>query len=103
MNTHILHQEILLPTGTTFCQRELMENNVRDQRDYLSQSEKLENAIWAGLLNELLPEIIATNKLNIWQIGDSEFSLQIELSQYPSVEKPFSISPYYFLRTMEYN
>ena len=103
MNTDILQQEILLLTGTTFSQRQLCENDAKDDSNHLSESEKLEEACWTGLLDELLPEIITNKKLCLWQIGDSEFSLQIELSEYPSKEKRSSINPYYFLRTINYN
>ena len=103
MNTDILHQEILLLTGTTFSQRQLCENDPSKDKGQLSETEKLEEACWAGLLDELLPEIITNKKLYIWHIGDTEFSLQIELSEYPSGEKQFSINPYYFLRTIGYN
>jgi hypothetical protein len=103
METDILQQEILLLTGTTFSQRQLCENDAKDDSNHLSESEKLDEACWTGLLDELLPEIITNKKLYIWQIGDTKFSLQIELSEYPAAEKQFSINPYYFLRTIEYN
>src|SRR4051794_7242022 len=103
MNTDILHQEILLITGTTFSQRQLCENDVKDKRDYLSEAQKLEEACWSGLLDELMPEIITNKNLCLWQIGDGEFSLQIELSEYPLKKKRFSINPYYFLRTIRYS
>jgi len=103
MKSDILQQEILLLTGTTFSQRQLQENDAKDDNNNLSESEKLEEACWSGLLDELLPEIITNKKLSLWEIGDSEFSLQIELSEYPSKQKQFSINPYYFLRTMNYN
>src|SRR5262245_42619488 len=102
MKPDILHQEILLLTGTTFSQKELNEKDFKKDHN-LSASEKLEEACWNGLLDELLPEIVANRKLNIWKIGDTEFSLQIEFSKYPSDYKEFSINPYYFLRTIEYN
>jgi hypothetical protein len=103
MNTDILHQEILLLTGTTFSQRQLFENDSKNDSKYLSESEKLKEAYWTGLLNELLPEIITNKKLYIWQIENTEFSLQIELSEYPSGENRSSINPYYFLGTINYN
>ena len=103
MNTDILQQEILLATGTSFSQRQLYDRDGKNDSKDLSESEKLERAIWDGLLDELLPEIIANKKLHIWQIGDTESSLQIELSEYPSKQKQFSINPYYFLRTIKYN
>ena len=103
MNTNIIQQEILLLTGTTFSQRQLHENDAREDSNHLSENEKLEEACWTGLLDELLPEIITNKKLYIWQIGDGEFSLQIELSENPSSERQLSINPYYFLRTIGYN
>ena len=103
MNTDVIQQEILLLTGTTFSQRQLCENDPSKDKGQLSETEKLEEACWSGLLDELLPEIITNKKLRLWQIGDSEFSLQIELSEYPLKQKQFSINPYYFLRTIRYN
>jgi hypothetical protein len=103
MNTDILQQEILLLTGTTFSQKQLCEIDPEDDSNYLPESEKLEKACWTGLLDELLPEIITNKKLRIWQIGDTESSLQIELAEYPSRQRQFSINPYYFLRSIEYN
>ena len=103
MKPDILQQEIMLLTGTTFSQRQLCENDIKDDSNRLSESEKLEEACWTGLLDDLLPEIITNKKLCLWQIGDTEFSLQIELSEYRSSEKRSSINPYYFLRTMSYN
>src|SRR5215470_4265165 len=98
MNTDILQQEIVLVTGTSFSQRQLSDRDGKNEGKDLPESEKLEKAIWDGLLDELLPEIIENKKLHIWQIGDTESSLLIELSQYPTRQKQFSINPYYFLR-----
>jgi len=103
MNTDILQQEILLLTGTTFSQRELSSRDDANDSKKLSETEKLEKALWDGLLVDVLPEIVTDNNLHIWQIGDTESSLLIELSEYPSKQKQFSINPYYFLRTMKYN
>jgi hypothetical protein len=103
MNTDILQQEILLSTGTTFSQRQLSDRNSKNDKKDLSESEKLEQALWDGLLDELLPEVITNKKLRLWQIWDTEYSLQIELSEYPSKERLSSINPHYFMRTMKYN
>jgi len=103
MNTNIIQQEILLVTGTTFSQKQFCDRDGKNESKDLPESEKLEKACWNGLLNELLPEIITNKQLHVWQIGDTESSLQIELSEYPSKQKQFSINPYYFLRTMKYN
>src|SRR5215467_2070347 len=103
MDTSILKQEIFLVTGTTFSQRQLISRDGVNEGKDLPESEKLERACWDGLLDELLPEVITNKKLHIWQIWDTEYSLQIELSEYPSREKPTSINPHYFSRTANYN
>ena len=103
MSTNILHQEILLLTGTTFAHRPLCDNEDKKGSGNVSDSEKLEKACWAGLLGELLPEIIENKSLCLWQIIETEFSLQIELSPYPSWERRSSIDPYYFLKTISFN
>jgi len=104
MNTDIIQQEILLLTGTTFSQKQFCGRDNKNDSDNLSESEKLEKAIWDGLLNELLPEVITNKKLPIWQIWDAEFSLQIELGECPSRKRwSSSINPHYFLRAMTYN
>ena len=59
MNSDNIKQEILFLTGTSFSQRPLIENDGQDNSGQLSQSEKLEKAIWTGMLDELLPEIIS--------------------------------------------
>ena len=103
MYTDILQQEILLLTGTSFSQRQLFETDARDANSSLSEGEKLEQACWNGLLGELLPEVITNRRLFLWKIGAGDFSLQIELSEYPSKEKSMSINPFYFLRKIGYN
>ena len=103
MDTDIIQQEVLLVTGTTFSQRQLCDRDGKNENNNLPEGEKLEKALWDGMLDDLLPEIVTNKKLHIWQIWDTEFSLQIELSEYPSREKRFSINPYYFLRTIKYN
>jgi len=103
MDANILQQKILLLTGTTFSQRQLINRDgVNDGKD-LPESEKLEKALWDGLLDELLPEVITNRGLHLWQIWDTEYSLQVELSEYPSRERPSSINPHYFFRTANYN
>jgi len=103
MDTNILQQEILFLTGTTFSQKQLCDRDGKNESKDLPEREKLEKALWDGLLDELLPEIIENKKLRIWWIWDTEFSLQIELSEYPISERWSSINPHYLLRTIAYN
>jgi len=103
MDTETIQQEILLLTGTTFSQRQLCDRDDKNDGKDLPESEKLEKAIWDGLLDELLPEVVSNKRLRLWQIWDTEFSLQIELSEYPKKERRSSINPHYFLRTINHN
>jgi hypothetical protein len=103
MNTHVLHQEIFLLTGTSFSHRQLTDKEEKDRSANISDSEKLEKACWAGLLGDMLPEIIEDHSLSLWQIIETEFSLQIELTPYPSWERRASIDPYYFVDTLPCN
>ncbi|MEX6689892.1 hypothetical protein QTN47_20460 [Danxiaibacter flavus] len=102
MKNDIIQQEILLLTDTTFSQRALIENDSEDEPD-LSLSEKFEEAVWAGLLTDLLPEVVTNRDLRLWQVEHSEHSWQVELSKYTSREKPGSINPFYFLTGINYN
>jgi hypothetical protein len=103
MNTNIVKQEIVLFTGTSFSKRQLSENNSDADSNHMTDADKLEQACWSGLLDELLPEIIAGKKLSLWKIGRTEFSLQIELSAYPLKGRRFSLDPYLFLNKARYN
>jgi len=103
MKSDIIHQEILLVTGTTFSQKQLTGTNENDENKNLSEIEQLEKACWDGALSDLLPEVIKNRSLHVWQIWDTNHSLQIELSEYPSEEARFSLNPYYFLKTTDYN
>jgi hypothetical protein len=103
MNTDILHQEIMLLTDTNFAHRQIVDKENKGVSGDISNSEKMENACWAGLLVEMLPELIENKELCLWQIMDTGFSLQIELSPYPSWERKSSIDPYYFLKTLSFN
>lgn len=103
MNTDILKQEIVLFTDTSFTKRQLSENDFSADSNYLTDADKLEQACWSGLLDELLSEIIAGKDLSLWKIGRTEFSLQIELSAYPLKGRGFSLDPYLFLNKARYN
>ena len=101
MKTKFTQQEILLITGTNFSEREWAEKNIED-KNKLSSAEKLEDACWNGLLDEMLPELVEKSadgkKLFLWHIRHGRSFLEIELSESPPViEREFSIDPYFFV------
>lgn len=107
MKTRPTQQEILLMTGTKFSEREWAEKLVED-KNKLTASEKLEDACWNGMLDEMLPELIQKSdqgkRLFLWQIRHCRSFLEIELSDAPTViEREFSIDPYFFVPGLTLN
>jgi hypothetical protein len=101
MKAQPVQQEILLMTGTKFSEREWAEKLVED-KNKLSATEKLEDACWNGLLDEMLPELAQKTsegkKLFLWHIRHCKSFLEIELSESsPVIEREFSIDPYFFV------
>ena len=101
MKAHSTQQEILLITGTKFSEREWAEKLVED-KNKLSATEKLEDACWNGLLDEMLPEIVQKTddgkKLFLWNIRNCRSFLEIELSDSsPVIDRENSIDPYLFV------
>ncbi|HYM95633.1 MAG TPA: hypothetical protein VET23_15955 [Chitinophagaceae bacterium] len=105
MKPQINYQEILMFTGTSFSKKQLCElNEATEKSTALSPAEQLEKACWAGLLFDLLPELVnsptANDKSYIWNILAADHFICINLSPYPFAEESkTSIDPYSFLST----
>ena len=102
MKTKSIQQEILLLTGSRFATKEWAEKNVQE-KSKLSATEKLEEACWNGLLDEMLPGMIEKTakgkQLFLHNIRECESFLEIDLSESSiEIEGKFSIDPYYFVR-----
>ncbi|MDB5198482.1 MAG: hypothetical protein JWO92_445 [Chitinophagaceae bacterium] len=107
MKAQSTQQEILLITGTRFSEREWAEKIVED-KNKLSAIEKLEDACWNGLLDEMLPEIVQKaedgKKLFLWNVRNCKSFLEIELSDSsPVIERENSIDPYLFVSEIPLN
>jgi|SRR5215471_14952868 len=100
-------QEILLLTGTRFSSRQWCEKDNTDNNERLTPKERLEEACWNGLLNEMLPEIFNLaphNGLYLWKVKEASSFLEIELGEFPVVtDKYYSIDPYSFLEVSSPN
>lgn len=101
MKPKSIQQEILLITGTKFSERQWAEKLVEDKNN-LSAIEKLEEACWNGMLDEMLPEVVEKTiegkKLFLWHIRQCRSFLEIELSDNsPVIERSSSIDPYFFV------
>jgi hypothetical protein len=103
MKPQIKNQEILLFIDSRFCSREFCSRDGKLQGLNLNlHREQLENACWAGMLFELLPELIESQpdatKSFIWNIHSAGHFLLVDQGITPQlVEKPFSLDPYLFL------
>ncbi|MFI5129127.1 MAG: hypothetical protein ACHQFX_04020 [Chitinophagales bacterium] len=103
MTKNITGQEVLLNTVSSFAQRDLCKNDLSiGNNSSASQAEKLEEACWIGLLEDLLKRAIASNrtrqKLFLWKIRVADTFLYIQLSQPPSpLSQYHSLNPYIFL------
>lgn len=108
MKTKSTQQEILLVTGTSFSARQWCKNDETAKSENFSEKEKLEEACWNGLLQEMLPEICkqepGTEKLYLWQVRQVSSFLELELASFPEDKDPyFSIDPYSFIATTSEN
>ncbi|MES1221385.1 MAG: hypothetical protein ABUT20_38145 [Bacteroidota bacterium] len=108
MKTKSTQQEILIVTGTSFSARQWCKNDDSGKSENLSDQEKLEEACWNGLLQEMLPEICkqekGAEKLYLWQVRQASSFLELELANYPEDKDAyFSIDPYSFIATKSDN
>ena len=95
MKPQHVHQEVLIFTNTTLLQRAFCRKNSSNKNN--CAPEELEEAMWDGLLNELLPEIMPSTpdiKLVIQGVYAGEFYLLIDLADSPEPTTPiYSIDP----------
>lgn len=109
MKPEITNQEIMLFIDSRFCSREFCSRDDKLQGLNLNlHREQLENACWAGMLFEMLPELTGCNRLaNKTYIRDihsaGHFLLVNQGCDPQPVNKPFSIDPYLFFDTVRSN
>jgi len=108
MNKSSTQLEILLLLGTRFLFRESLYRSAPGTGNLLSGNEKLVEACWNGLINELLPEIFKADndqeKLWLWQVKEAYAFLGLEWAQSNGTRDLYlSIDPYCFLPIQYYN
>ena len=99
-----LQQEIFLVTASRISRKQLAGDFSQGLNDHLSDTERLEEACWNGLLDKILPGTIerpsSGKKLHLWQIRTGARFVHIELCTFPVViEKRYSLDPYHFVPT----
>ena len=99
--------EILLVTGTTFSAGNWVGKEA-DPPGQLSESERLQEACWNGLIKTMLPEIWVDppdgGTLYLWEVREAQSFLTLELSEVPLPIGPaHSITPDNFLSQQNLN
>lgn len=103
MKPNTSRQEILIFTGTTFSKRQLAEkNDGKVPGSSLSPADELERVCWAGLLYEILPEVVSSPEPGcsnyIWEIVPAENFIRIAMGPCPEqAPGETSIDPHLFL------
>jgi hypothetical protein len=108
MKTNSIQQEILLITGTDFSSRQYASKDNTDNSKNIPENERLKEACWNGLLKEMLPEIFQhgapADKLFLWQMREAMHFFSLEMGEGPTdIDFFFSIDPYCFMCTQDYN
>ena len=99
--------EILLMIGATFSSRQYCEKESSEFNQPLSEKERLEEACWNGLIQELLPCFLGGgigSKIYIWKVRGASSFIEVEMGQYPKeIDRLFSIYPYSFADLLSFN
>ena len=108
MKDNSTQQEVLIMTATGFASRQYNDRDTSDHSRNLPGKEKLKDACWNGLLNEMLPEVFLfkdpESVLYLWQVKEANQFLALEMSEYPKeVDRYLSIDPYQFMAVQEFN
>ena len=95
MKQQHVHQEVLIFRNTTLSQKALCRKN-SSNKNYTAM-EEMEEALWDGLLHELVPEIMSSTfhpKMVIWGVYAEKLYLLIDLANGPGMaDSIHSIDP----------
>ena len=102
MINRIHQQEILLAFNSSFLSKIYFEKCNAGSSDISIELEKIEEACWNGLLEEVLPEMFTMKTpqrpIYIWEIREYNSIMEIEMSEYPTCKDNYlCIDPYKFM------
>jgi hypothetical protein len=100
-------QEILLSYNSSFLSMIYVDKCDSETSCIYIDVEKIEEAFWNGLLNEILPEICkmthSGRQMFIWKIRDYDATMEIDIGEYPAGKDfYFCIDPYKFMASRPY-
>ncbi len=102
METRSTQQEILVMTGTSFSSRQWCEKDESNEnQNRLSDKEQLQEALWNGLIREMIPEICERSadgkSLYLREIREAESFIALEMGDLGELSDPYySIDPHNF-------
>ena len=102
MKNKIRQQEILLAFNSSFLSKIYFEKCNAGSSDISIELEKIEEACWNGLLEEVLPEVFTANTsdkpIYIWEIREYNSMMEIDMGECPSGKDNYlCIDPYKFI------
>lgn len=100
-------KEILLVANTAFFSPHLVKINPSKAQQLFTQREKLVDACWNGLANELLPECFNENadkNLSLWETRYTGAFICLHFwDGDQKAERGLALNPYIFMEAQEYN
>ena len=107
MNTSTHQKEILLVANAGFFSKHWVKRNESETDKRFTQKEKLMDACWNGQAPHMLPEcfdIENDTALTLWEVSDTNAFIDLDFwDGKQQSEKEFSLNPYIFIETKEYN
>jgi hypothetical protein len=107
MSNNNCQQEILLAFNSSFLSKIYVEKCNDGASDIFIEPEKIEEACWNGMLEEVLPEVFTLNEpdrqIYVWEIREYNSVMEVDLGEFPSgKDKYYCIDPYKFMSNRPY-
>jgi hypothetical protein len=107
MSNNNSQQEILLAFNSSFLSKVYAEKCNDGSPDLFIEPEKIEEACWNGMLEEVLPEVFTLNEparqIYIWEVREYNSVMEVDLGEFPAAkDKFYCIDPYKFMANRPY-
>jgi hypothetical protein len=107
MHTYTHQKEILLVVNASFFSRNWVKRNEAEADKRFTQKEKLIDACWNGLVQEILLEFFEMpydKSMTLWEINDANAFIDLVFCNFiETSEKELSVNPYIFMEFQGYN
>jgi hypothetical protein len=107
MHTYTHQKEILLVANASFFSKNWVKRNEAAADKHFTQKEKLIDACWNGLVQEILPEFFEMpydKSMTLWEVTDASAFIELVFCNFIETgEKDLSVNPYIFMQVQGYN